>query len=374
MPLLDAIRAAMAEVEGFRGIRLGAVCDVVVSVELADDLRLLLAELLENATVASPPDAVVEVGAALGETCRVVVVDHGIGMPADRLAEENQRLRERQRLDLAPSSVLGLFVVGRLARRHGLTVDLSPTAGHGVTVTVDIPPRLYTPATVAAAIEAAPAPPAVAPLAGVGVAPGYPGNGWPRDQQVRVVPLSIPAAADNPRFSWFPAEAGSATTPSWNRPTVPERRVPVPDTANAPQAWDRSVEPGPARRGGLNRRVPGQHAAGLLAGVPAAAPAIRDALAERAQMEGFAQAGVLAAQGPTEPRQPERPGPPQRDGLTRRTPGAHVNAAVRTGGPAALPPRDPAAEREQMAGFLDGFARGAHRPPTTEPPARRGSR
>ena len=46
-------------------------------------------------------------------------VDHGIGMTAERLAEENARLTRRERLDLAPTEVLGLFVVGRLARRHG---------------------------------------------------------------------------------------------------------------------------------------------------------------------------------------------------------------------------------------------------------------
>jgi signal transduction histidine kinase len=399
LPLVDAIRAAMAEVEGFRGIRLGAVSDVVVSVEFADDLRLLLAELLENATVASPPDTVVEVGAVLGATCRVFVVDHGIGMPSARLAEENQRLRERQRLDLAPTSVLGLFVVGRLARRHGLTVELSPTPGHGVTVTVEIPPRLYAPATVPAAVEAAvvepgPVPPTVAPTrpgppptpmsalpaAPVSAAARNTGNGGPAAGRATVGPPSIPAAADSPRFSWFPTRLAPPATPAWNAPTAPEHGIPVPAPGVAlppAEPWNRQTESGsePNRRGGLNRRVPGQHAAALVGGgEPPRRPAMRDALAERAQMEGFADADRLVAQGPIAPDGPE---PARRGGLTRRTPGAHISDAARPGtrpagagtraaapatGPAAQPVRDAAAEREQMAGFLDGFARGVHGP------------
>ena len=48
-------------------------------------------------------------------------------MTPERLAEENARLVRRERLDLAPTKVLGLFVVGRLARRSGISVRLSAT-------------------------------------------------------------------------------------------------------------------------------------------------------------------------------------------------------------------------------------------------------
>ena len=50
-------------------------------------------------------------------------------MTAERLAEENGRLVERERLDIAPTRVLGLFVVGRLARRHSLAVQLVENPG-----------------------------------------------------------------------------------------------------------------------------------------------------------------------------------------------------------------------------------------------------
>jgi hypothetical protein len=77
-----------------------------------------------------------------GEAARLTIVDRGLGMSAERLAEENSRLTRRERLDLAPTEVLGLFVVGRLSRRHGLRVTLRPTNGGGVTVMVEVPTRL----------------------------------------------------------------------------------------------------------------------------------------------------------------------------------------------------------------------------------------
>jgi hypothetical protein len=63
-------------------------------------------------------------------------------MNPQRMLEENHRLIERERLDIAPTTVLGLFVVGRLARRHGLQVRLRPTAGGGTTADVAVPAAL----------------------------------------------------------------------------------------------------------------------------------------------------------------------------------------------------------------------------------------
>ncbi|MEC3982594.1 nitrate- and nitrite sensing domain-containing protein, partial [Amycolatopsis sp. H20-H5] len=126
----NVVRSALGEIEGFREVTLGHVCDVRVVAPLVSDLTLLLAELLENATSFSPPASVVDVGAELRDGhCRVTVTDRGIGMSEDALHRENRRLVERERLDIAPTSVLGLFVVGRLARRHGLGVRLTATTG-----------------------------------------------------------------------------------------------------------------------------------------------------------------------------------------------------------------------------------------------------
>jgi signal transduction histidine kinase len=140
--LADVVRSALAEIEGYQAVLLGTIPDVAVGAELVPDLRLLLAELFENATNFTPPGTPVEVTGLVEGDCYLAIVDHGVGMSTTRIEEENRRLVERERLDVTPTKVLGLFVVGRLARRHGLGVRLDPSEIRGVTVTVRIPARL----------------------------------------------------------------------------------------------------------------------------------------------------------------------------------------------------------------------------------------
>ncbi|MFG1604878.1 nitrate- and nitrite sensing domain-containing protein [Actinoplanes sp. NPDC049265] len=137
--LVDVVRLALAEIEEYTRVDVEVPLDLSVAPALVGDMVLICAELLENATTFSPPHTRVKVGAAaVAGGCRLIVIDHGIGMPDERLAEENARIARRERLDLVPSQVLGLFVVGRLARRHGLGVALSHTPGGGVTVEVNL--------------------------------------------------------------------------------------------------------------------------------------------------------------------------------------------------------------------------------------------
>jgi hypothetical protein len=63
-------------------------------------------------------------------------------MTTQRLMNENELLVRRERLDLAPTKVLGLFVVGRLAQRTGATVTLAQTAGGGLTARIAVPDEL----------------------------------------------------------------------------------------------------------------------------------------------------------------------------------------------------------------------------------------
>ncbi|MFI6760525.1 nitrate- and nitrite sensing domain-containing protein [Micromonospora sp. NPDC050417] len=143
MPLGDVVRLALGEIEDYTRVDVGVRIDVGVAPAVIGDLVLTLAELMENATAFSPPHTRVRVsGETIEGGVRLILVDHGIGMNAERLTEENARLTRRERLDLAPTEVLGLFVVGRLARRHGWRVTLSATSGGGVTVELDIAERL----------------------------------------------------------------------------------------------------------------------------------------------------------------------------------------------------------------------------------------
>ncbi|MEV4660423.1 sensor histidine kinase [Micromonospora echinofusca] len=140
VPLGDVVRLALGEIEDYTRVDVRVPPGVSVAPGAVGDLVLALAELMENATVFSPPHTRVTVdGEQTGSGARLTVVDRGIGMTRERLAEENARLTRRERLDLAPTEVLGLFVVGRLARRHGWTVRLAPTAGGGVTAHLEVP-------------------------------------------------------------------------------------------------------------------------------------------------------------------------------------------------------------------------------------------
>ncbi|MEH1092397.1 sensor histidine kinase [Micromonospora sp. CPCC 205739] len=140
VPLADVVRLALGEIEDYTRVDVQVPAEVSAAPAIVGDLVLALAELMENATVFSPPHTRVVVSGELTETgARLCVVDRGIGMTEERLAEENARLTRRERLDLVPTEVLGLFVVGRLARRHGWTVRLAPTAGGGVTARLDVP-------------------------------------------------------------------------------------------------------------------------------------------------------------------------------------------------------------------------------------------
>jgi signal transduction histidine kinase len=144
----NVIRAALGQIEGYQRVSLRSETEITVAPDIIGDLTLMLAELLENAVTFSPSHAPVEVVVRPGADVTadggalIEIIDHGLGMSAERLAEENARLIRRERLDLVPTKVLGLFVIGTLARRWGIRVSLSRTPGGGVTGTVWIPSAL----------------------------------------------------------------------------------------------------------------------------------------------------------------------------------------------------------------------------------------
>ncbi|MEV0481190.1 sensor histidine kinase [Streptomyces sp. NPDC050508] len=141
--LTNVVRAALGQIEGFQRVSLRADTEVMVEPDIIGDLTLMVAELLENAVSFSPAGSPVEVVVRTdGDDALIVVADHGLGMSADRIAEENARLIRRERLDLVPTKVLGLFVVGTLARRWDIDVTLARTPGGGVTSEITIPATL----------------------------------------------------------------------------------------------------------------------------------------------------------------------------------------------------------------------------------------
>jgi signal transduction histidine kinase len=141
----DVVRAAVGEVEDFQRVVLHIDPNATIAGAAAADLAHLLAELIENALVFSPPDSTVEVhGVRRPDRYTLAVVDSGFGMPAGDIDAANRRLAGAESFTIAPSKYLGHYVAGNLAARHGITVTLRSARGFGVTATVEIPDRLLT--------------------------------------------------------------------------------------------------------------------------------------------------------------------------------------------------------------------------------------
>jgi hypothetical protein len=144
VPLLDVARAAISEITDYSRAQISTLPDVEVLGVAADDVSHILAELLENATSKSPESATVVIRAErTGDGTMVISVeDSGIGIPPDQLADINLRLGRPPVVDPAVTRHLGLYVVGRLAQRHGIRVQLRERPYGGISANVITPSRL----------------------------------------------------------------------------------------------------------------------------------------------------------------------------------------------------------------------------------------
>ncbi|MGW0212648.1 ATP-binding protein, partial [Streptomyces sp. NPDC003233] len=150
VPLVDVVRAGVSEIERYERVRIAALPPHAhVAGFAADDLSHLLAELMENATSFSPPDVPVELSGWLLESGEVMlsVQDEGIGMAADRLDLLNARLSDfdsESHYDNEGDAGLGLglYVVARLAHRHGVRVQLREQKQGGIAAVAVLPATL----------------------------------------------------------------------------------------------------------------------------------------------------------------------------------------------------------------------------------------
>jgi signal transduction histidine kinase len=143
VPLIDVLRAAVAEVEDYTRVRVLSRTRAAVAGHAVADVIHLIAELAENATVFSPPNTPVRIqGDMVGRGFAVEIEDRGLGISPERLEEINARLASPPQFDLSDSDRLGLFIAGQLARRHDITVTLQPSVYGGTTAIVLIPMSL----------------------------------------------------------------------------------------------------------------------------------------------------------------------------------------------------------------------------------------
>ncbi len=300
--LVDVLRAAVSEVERYQRLVVQPPPGVLVLGRAAGDLVHLLAEVLDNATLFSPRDSQVTISSRVLEDGSVVIEvdDRGVGMGEAELIEANERLASSPTVDASVSRRMGLFVVGRLASRHGIRVTMRRGLdGVGVTAAIALPARLVRPIeSVADGLPDSVAVPQVhesaegGPMHGaVPAAAGVNGNGasivngghraggngsdaessgdgasspaeLPRRAPARPVPVNSPPAAPRPSI---PAAAAipNVTTPNVTTPNVTTPNV----TAEGSSGWDLfrspvspAPEPGPLGLGRPAQRADLEHA------------------------------------------------------------------------------------------------------------------
>jgi len=310
VPVIDVIRAAIAEVEDYKRVTVATDAEEAVAASAVTDLIHLLAELIENATLFSPSATRVEVRAErVANGFAIEVEDRGLGIAPDQLKEINGQLASPPDFDLADADRLGLFVAGRLAARHGIQVELIPSAYRGTKAVVVLHDSL-----IAASAERADGDsvlrgaarlnlqlPAALSLAGAASWPGGT-SGMPATDVADVVraqslgglavPEGLPARESLPQRTGLPRRDRPAqpvpAQPAGSPPGSPPDSAPgsLPGSApgsppgslpgSAPGSLPGSTQPDDAPPGGLQRRLPRRMRPGspeqLAAGTPVRMP------------------------------------------------------------------------------------------------------
>ncbi|MEV6134981.1 ATP-binding protein [Nocardia sp. NPDC051990] len=151
VPLSDMLWSAVSQVEDYQRVEIGAVPDGIVAGEPAVDIEHLLAELIDNALRYSPPTTpvAVTVARAVDGGYLIEITDRGLGMSPEDLQLTNDRLASGGEVTVETARRMGLFVVGRLAKRHTITVGLRRTSTMaqqpGITASVHLPGALVAP-------------------------------------------------------------------------------------------------------------------------------------------------------------------------------------------------------------------------------------
>jgi signal transduction histidine kinase len=226
VPLVDVLRAAVAEVEDYTRIKVSATTQASLAGPAVGDVIHMIAELAENATIYSPPQTPVSItGSVVGQGFAVEIEDRGLGMSTAHRDEINAQLDNPPAFDLSGSDQLGLFVAGQLAKRQNIRISLRSSAYGGTTAIVLIPRSLVVPEG-AATKDATSLPAGTSPqgrTARHAISSGReltgPGDGLPGPDDSQPLPPAppappIPVAVTGLRGEWGPALDWPETTPA----------------------------------------------------------------------------------------------------------------------------------------------------------------
>ncbi|MER5961161.1 nitrate- and nitrite sensing domain-containing protein [Streptomyces sp. NPDC002057] len=383
VPLVDVLRAAVSEIERYERVTIQSLPPhAQIAGFAADDLSHLIAELLENATSFSPPDAEVQLSGWLLESGEVMlsVQDAGIGMTSSRLAELNARLAEADPAAFEGEG-LGMRVTALLAARHGVRVELREQQPGGTAAVVVLPrPLLPTapPAAVTEPVRVAGAPPALQLPGSAAEANSNTLQSRNRDPLVEAAERAFLAAEVNAAKERHEPEPAAPVEPGPGTPFEPAYDAATPAYAPEP-AYEEPVPDAPHDEPGAPRESVSETTLQVRLPDPPPEPDAHeraaDVAADPAPHTGPAPAEPVPAEpvrtgtGPTGPPAPSDPEPvtdqpvpgprgPRGErvtdkGLPKRTP-----QVVRPAG-AATTPRQGGVDAEALRRRLGGFHQGA---------------
>ena len=223
VPFVDVIRAAVAEVEDYTRVSVISASDTGLAGPAVGDVIHMIAELIENATIYSPPNTPVVIqGGVVGHGFAIEIEDRGLGMSDEKLAEANDQLAEPLPFDPANTDQLGLLVAGQLARRHDIQITLRRNPYGGTTAIVLIPHSIVV-AEGFAELE---------PARALESGPAEPGMRGPREQHGFPPGQDIEATLAH---EGMPGELAEATGAGRHEPGLPSYEA-APPAAVAPPA------------------------------------------------------------------------------------------------------------------------------------------
>ncbi|MFC7868028.1 nitrate- and nitrite sensing domain-containing protein [Streptomyces murinus] len=140
VPIAQVVSSAVGEIEDYARVVVPPMSDTGIAADAVADVVHLFAELLENATVFSPPHTQVTLRTGrVGGGFVLEIDDRGLGLDAEAHAHAERTLTDPDAFDPTRHDRLGLYVVGRLAARHGIDVTLRDSPYGGTTAVVLLP-------------------------------------------------------------------------------------------------------------------------------------------------------------------------------------------------------------------------------------------